>query len=82
MEDEDIPPKTHIQPVWTESRACTLLSWNIVYWRDFRTKPTGPAVCTFVFGAIPSLYILRVHLYTTPSSMVQYVHILMQENSY
>jgi len=44
MEDEEMEANAYlIQPVWAESRACTL-HWSIVYWRDFLPEPTGSAV--------------------------------------
>jgi len=56
-----------VQSVWAESRACTRIYWNIVYWRDFLLLPTGSAV--YIWRNISLSSILRAHLYTTPSSM-------------
>ena len=57
-----------IQSAWAESHACTLY-WNIVYWRDFLTIPTGSAECVLYLAQYPCLPLLQAHLYTTPSSM-------------
>ena len=60
--------KTRIlrQSVWAENCDCTLYRyWNVVYWRDFLSIPAGSVSSTSSF-----ILFFRVHLITTPSSMV------------
>ena len=51
MDDDGIEANSYkqlIQSVWTESCACMYtLYWNVVYWRDFLSKPvpTDQLIC-------------------------------------